>query len=168
MEYPLIIAGEKRGRFTVEQAGLYTVMEAELPGCGEGMYRIWVQGGGERAYLGLMQPWSGGMYLRRKLSRREMERFPKQIEYAGDGIERQEQDESQAQPRPAASALSCPVAAEEVPDSGELLWLRRADGSLVAHDGLSSLVALPSSLRREGKGAVLRIIEGREYIVFRY
>jgi hypothetical protein len=48
------------------------------------------------------------------------------------------------------------------------LWLRRTDGSLVAHDGISSLVALPAKLRRETGGAVLRQIEGKEYIVFRY
>ena len=35
-------------------------------------------------------------------------------------------------------------------------------------DGLSSIVALPSSLRGEKHGAVLKNIAGREYILFRY
>ena len=48
-----------------------------------------------------------------------------------------------------------------------LLWLRRADGSLTAHDGVSGLLALPAVLKNAPGRAVLRQIEGKDYLVFR-
>lgn len=83
MEYPLLLNGKESGKLRVEKQGLYTVMEAYAQGT-EGLVRLWVQGGGEEAYLGVMQPWSGGLYLSRKLSRLEMLSFPQTIEQASD------------------------------------------------------------------------------------
>ena len=168
MEYPIIIGGEERGTLRVSQEGLYTVFEAELPGVYEGMHRIWLHGGGRSAYLGLLQPWSGGMYLRKKYSKSAMHSIPQIVERVSD--KEREFDEKAA---PAAEiepspAQSCPWPAPMPEDEQGLLWLRREDGSMLSHDGISSLVALPASLRRGTKGAVLRQIEGREYIVFRY
>ncbi len=160
MEYPLIIGGSEQGRVRAERDGLYTVFEAELHNVQEGIYRIWLHGGGKSAYLGLMQPWSGGMYLRKKLSRHDMRLFPEPIDYASDMSR-------QAEPEPAAPGPSCPWPPPEPEEEG-LLWLRRTDGSLVSHDGLSGLIALPASLRGPSPGAVLKKIEGREYIIFRY
>ena len=168
MEYPIIIGGEERGSLRVSQEGLYTVFEAELPGVYDGLYRIWLHGGGRSAYLGLMQPWSGGMYLRKKYSKSAMHSIPQIVERVSD-----EEREFAEKPAPAAEieappAQSCPWPAPEPEDEQGLLWLRREDGSMLSHDGISSLVALPAKLRRGTKGAVLRQIEGREYIVFRY
>lgn len=83
MDYPLLLGGEERGILKLERQGLYTLIEAAAPGA-EGLVRLWVQGGGEEAYLGVMEPRSGGLYLRRKLSRLEMSGFPEKIERASD------------------------------------------------------------------------------------
>ena len=61
---------------------------------------------------------------------------------------------------------SCPWPAE-LPEEG-LLWYSRADGSLTAFDGISSLLALPAELRAPDARAVERVIEGRRYLIFRY
>ena len=168
MEYPIIIGGEERGTLRVSQEGLYTVFEAELPGVYEGMHRIWLHGGGRSAYLGLLQPWSGGMYLRKKLSRNAMGGTLQIVERYSN-TERENAEKADAVPaEPEKTYPACPWPAPIEPQAGELLWLRRCDGSLVSHDGRSSLVALPARLRSESPGAVLRIIEGREYMIFRY
>ena len=83
MDYPLLLGGEERGILKLERQGLYTLIEAAALGA-EGLVRLWVQGGGEEAYLGVMEPRSGGLYLRRKLSRLEMSGFPEKIERASD------------------------------------------------------------------------------------
>ena len=165
MDYPIIIDGVEKGRLSVAQQGLYTVYEAELNNVHEGMFRLWLHGGGNCAYLGLLQPWSGGMYLRKKLSRREQEDFPQNIEFASNqekmGLHNKEIAMDNAAP-------VCPYPAPIADDGDELQWFTRPDGSLVSFDGISSLVALPVSLRREAPGAVLRQIAGREYMIFRY
>ena len=83
MDYPLLLGGEERGILKLERQGLYTLIEAAAPGA-EGLVRLWVQGGGEEAYLGVREPRSGGVDLRRKLSRLEMSGFPEKIERASD------------------------------------------------------------------------------------
>lgn len=166
MEYPLIIQGEKQGALSVERDGLYTRMEAWTETGGQ-LRRIWVHGGGRAGYLGVLQPWSGGMYLRRRLSRRELEAFPESIEYASDEPGAGESSAiPQARPQDPEPAPAA-EAEEAIPDE-ELLWLRRPDGSLTAFNGHCSLLALPAELRRGGEGTVLRRINGREYMVFRY
>lgn len=83
MDYPLLLGGERAGTLRVERQGLYTCMEV-CAEAREGLLRIWVQGGGQEAYLGLLQPGEGGMTLRRRLSRRELAAFPPVIEQASD------------------------------------------------------------------------------------
>ena len=83
MDYPLLLKGEETGILHVEQQGLYTCMEARSV-FREGLRRIWVQGGGQEAYLGLLQPAEGGLYLRRRMSRQEMRAFPQMIQQASD------------------------------------------------------------------------------------
>ena len=83
MDYPLLLGGDERGILKLERQGLYTLIEAAALGA-EGLVRLWVQGGGEETYLGVMEPRSGGLYLRRKLSRLEMSGFPEKIERASD------------------------------------------------------------------------------------
>ncbi len=157
MDYPLIIDGVERGRVRMEQEGLYTVFEAELEGVHEGMYRLWVHGGGRSAYLGLMQPWSGGMYLRKKLSRSAMCSFPQIVE-SFSNAEREKNEETVA-------ALKKP---EKTAGEDGLLWQRRPDGSLVSHDGKSWLVALPAKLRRAAPAVCIKNINGSDYLIFRY
>ena len=83
MDYPLLLKGEIRGKLTVEKQGLYTIIEAGAEKS-QGLVRLWVQGQGEQAYLGVMEPKNGGLYLRRRLSRLEMSAFPQKIEQASD------------------------------------------------------------------------------------
>ena len=168
MEYPLFIGGEERGTLRVTQEGLYTVYEAELPGVHEGLYRIWLHGGGQSAYLGLLQPWRGGMYLRKKLSKNAMRGIPQIVERVSDEERESPKIEPQTEEKEEKTPPDCPWPAPLPEEDSGLLWLRRTDGSLVAHDGMSSLVALPARLRSPVKGAALRKIEDKEYIVFRY
>lgn len=242
MTIPVYINQEQAGQLTVSQDGLYTVLEAEVPGISDRLIRLWAHGGGKSACLGVMQPWEGGLYLRRRLSRRELAAFPDPIEFISDreqcGAEKQVEtksihkdvniintteipkgvtlrgnDSSGEAEKDAekqhknvnitlnqdaaecvgettdkekgtddltnslhnnvteeipqrTDARSCPWPAEP-PEEG-LLWYRRADGSLTAFDGISSLLAIPAELHAPAPRAAERVIEGKKYLVFRY
>lgn len=194
MEHPIIIDGNAAGSLTVTEDGLFTVFEATLPECGE-LLRLSVYGGGREGYLGVMQPWSGGLYLRRRLSRSELRRIPEVIEYAApaglctpaeggraaegntDGASAKAEAESvhlSDEPRADSAGGEAEAAAEHdapaAENSGEdgLLWFSRPDGTLTAFDGRGSIVAIPAELRRDAPGAVIKKINGRIYMLFRY
>ena len=189
MDYPLLLGGERAGTLRIEQQGLYACMEVRA-GAREGLLRIWVQGGGREAYLGILQPEGEGLYLRRRLSRRELADFPQVIEQASDrqlppreevNIIQESQEPAQAlllpapapalepdpEPEPEPQPQPEPQAASTV-EPPTLIWQERRDGSLVAKEGSHTLLALPARLRRAPQGADLRRIGGREYLVFRY
>lgn len=185
MEYPIIIDGAEAGTLNVTAEGLFTVFEANVP-AREGLVRLSLYGGGQEGYLGVMQPWSGGLYLRRRLSRRECAALPREIEYAGRaGAADTVHEEAPAQIEEAAEehADNTPTVPEEKPaeetapspaalpipdDAEELLWFTRQDGTLTAFDGRGCIVAIPAKLRRRAPGAVLRRIGGTVYMLFRY
>ena len=191
MDYPLLLGGEKAGTLRIEQQGLYTCMEVTAE-AREGLLRIWVQGGGREAYLGIMQPEGEGLSLRRRLSRRELAAFPQVIEQASDQQlppqeevnitqEPQEPEQTLALPLPApAPTLEPQLEPEPAPppepepqvastvEPPTLIRQERRDGSLVTEEGGHRLLALPASLRHVPQGADLRRIGGREYLVFRY
>ncbi len=196
MEHPIIIDGNAAGSLTVTEDGLFTVFEATLPGCGE-LLRLSVYGGGREGYLGVMQPWSGGLYLRRRLSRSELRRIPEVIEYAApaglcttaeggraaegntDGASAKAEAEAESvqlsdEPRADSAGGGAEAAAEHdapaAENSGEdgLLWFSRPDGTLTAFDWRGSIVAIPAELRRDAPGAVIKKINGRIYMLFRY
>ena len=191
MDYPLLLNGEETGILHVERQGLYTCMEARS-GFREGLRRIWVQGGGQEAYLGLLQPAEGGLYLRRRMSRQEMRAFPQVIQQASDrrlppqeeldiihktqkpplaltllhpDLEPTPDEQAQPLPEPEPQPEAQPAGPVE---PSMLLWQQRRDGSLVAKEGGHILLALPARLRRVPPGAHLRQIGGRDYLVFRY
>lgn len=162
MEYPLIVEGQELGKLNVEKEGLFTVFEAQSRMC-DGLLRLSVYGQGQEAYLGLMQPWSGGLYLKRKLSRSQLRGFPEKIEYAAPA----------GLVLPEIKAVEAPAAESPLPKpqsmgDSTLTWFRRSDGSLVSHDGKTCLVALPAKLREAPPRAVLREIDGLCYMLFRY
>ena len=157
MEVPVLIDGREAGRLRIARDGLYTVLEAELPGRAGEIVRLWVHGGEKSAYLGVMQPWSRGLWLRRRLSRAELREFPDPIEYAADRAG-----------EPAEASAEIPTAPAPEPGEEGLLWTRRPDGTLTAFDGVSRLIALPAKLRTPNPRAVERVIEGQKYLVFRY
>ena len=193
MDYPLLLGGEKAGTLRIEQQGLYTCMEVTAE-AREGLLRIWVQGGGREAYLGVLQPEGEGLSLRRRLSRRELAAFPPVIEQASDrqlplqevNITQEPQalalallpapaptpePEPQPEPEPAPQPEPEPQPEPQLTSTMEpptLIWQERRDGSLVAKEGSHTLLALPASLRHVTQGADLRRIGGREYLVFRY
>lgn len=164
-EYPLMIEGERRGVLTERRDGLFTVLEATVYE-GEGLVRLAAYGGGQEGYLGVMQPLRGGMYLRRRMTRREREVLPEVIEYAAPAGERRAEPESLGKGE--AADMCAIVDGEEQDDGDGLAWYARPDGSLTAFDGQGSIVALPADLRREAEGTVLREINGRRYMIFRY
>lgn len=184
MEYPLIINGVRRGAVRVTQEGLYTVFEAEAEGTEETPVRLALYGGGEEGYLGVMQPWSGGMFLCRRMSRTERAKMPHEIEYAAPAgethgaptaLERTEREperteiekSEQAKVIPAPEAERRDTANEDADGEG-LLWFSRPDGTLTAFDGERSIIALPTHAPG-GKGrAVIREINGKRYMLFRY
>lgn len=184
MEYPLMINGERRGAVRVTQEGLYTVFEAEAEGTEETPVRLALYGGGEEGYLGVMQPWSGGMFLRRRMSRTERAKMPREIEYAAPAGERRGTHNTPERPEreperteiekgkeceviPAPEAERRDTASEDADGEG-LLWFSRPDGTLTAFDGERSIIALPTHAPG-GKGrAVIREINGKRYMLFRY
>ena len=190
MDYPVFIGGEQAGTLRESQSGLYTLFEASLPEDHGGLVRLYVHGGGESAYLGLMTPGGGGLALRRRLSALERRALPAAIAFASDAPEASNapetsdtsgDDAGKALPSPAqdetglhnvsvppqTTLSACPWPAPAPEGDGDLLWLRCTDGTLRAFDGVSGLVAFPAALKRPVRGAELRRIGDADYLVFR-
>ena len=187
MDYPLILGSSPAGTLTESRSGLYTVFEASLPSDPGHLVRLYLHGGGESAYLGLMQPWSGGLFLRRRLSALERRAFPTRIDFASDSpttadtsnaassASAQEEVESAAElpslhnnkPARQSDLSSCPWPAPVPEGDGKLLWMKCTDGTLRSFDGVSTLVAFPTTIRAPKPGMALRRIGGRDYLVFR-
>lgn len=139
------------GTLTVAADGAYLRFRADAPMSG-GVMRLWLIGGGRCEALGVMSPCGGRLRLDRRISRRELARFPGRIERA-----------VLAEQRPAdAKAAPPPPAADD--NNADTLWHRNPDGTLSADiDGVRCL-AIPSALRRPAP--CMRLICGREYVVF--
>lgn len=150
MEIPVYDQARREGLLRIRPEGLYTLFETRLPPR-PGLWRLWLAGGGQQVCLGLLEPRPDGLYLCRRLSRRERCRLPGKPERAlllpnGSAPER---------PRPQAAAVSSPCG-----------WRPRPDGSLV--DPARRLLALPCALGAAPRGARKLTLDGREYLVFRY
>ena len=135
------------GTLIVQREGAYLHFHASAP-MQPGLLRLWLSGGGRCEALGVMQPRDGRLCLDRRLSRRELARFPSEIERA-----------ELAEKRPSPEVLPKP---EDT--IGDIIWYRNPDGSLNAEiDGIA-YIALPASLRRPSPCA--RKIDGRDYVIF--
>lgn len=156
MDYPLFIHGSEAGCVRFRREGLYTVLEAECFQRCEGLVRLWLHGGGESCYLGIMQPQGEGMLLRKKYSRHELLSLPQTIQYASDEEVLHSTRSTAPEPEPAQER-------EE-----DCLWFRGRGGSLIAQDSGGLLIAIPEELRSTRPGLKLRTIEGKKYIIFRY
>ena len=77
----MIYAIHPVGKLTVTPEGAYLRFHAEAPQA-TGLLRLWLSGCGRCESLGLMEPRGGRLVLDRRLSRRELCRFPAQIERA--------------------------------------------------------------------------------------
>ena len=155
MEYPLILGGETRGRVSVSREGLYTVVSATAKSTGE-LTRLWLCGEGESFYLGVMREENGRLCFSKRYTRRECAAFPKNIAFASD-----RKSETKAEKR-----LEVPTEPAQSAD-GDIVWYTGRNGVLTARDGKTRLLALPSDIGRSIPGADIRVIEGREYMVFR-
>ena len=153
MEYPLILGGETRGRVSVSREGLYTVVSATAESTGE-LTRLWLCGEGESFYLGVMREENGRLFFSKRYTRRECAAFPKNISFASDRRS-EPKKHHEASPQPTQSA------------DGDIVWHTGRNGVLTARDGKTRLLALPSGIGRSVPGADIRVIEGREYMVFR-
>ncbi len=135
--YIIIHSNQIIGTLETAADGLYIVFTARCEPVSPRL-RLHVWGEKEHAYLGLMLPENGGLYLRKRLSRLECAKLPNPILYAAEA--------------PAAS-------------SG---WQSAPDGTLRRTEGGVELVAVPRE-RARVPGVplhLLRVIDGREYLVF--
>lgn len=154
-EYPIYIKGKKAGRLWVQRQGLYTLFTAKA--CGTKPVFLQVYGGGKTAPLGRLLPRGGELFLSRRMTRNDMRSWPEKIEYAGDGDPAGDRRQ-QEQPRQNTLAASTP--------ESDRVWYTQQNGVLLCPD--EGLIALPAALR--DKRSVLsriRIINGKEYLVFR-
>ena len=138
--YNILHSGNSIGTLETTSDGLYTVFTARcepvLP-----RLRLSVFGETAHAYLGLMLPEDGALYLRRRLTRLDCAKLPSPILYAA---------EEAAEP-------------EEPSD-----WRPAPDCTLRRMEGGVELVAVPRE-RARVPGVpryLLRVIDGREYLVF--
>ena len=155
MEYPLILGGETRGRVSVSREGLYTVVSATAESTGE-LTRLWLCGEGESFYLGVMREENGRLCFSKRYTRRECAAFPKNIAFASDRkSDTKTEKRHEVPPQPTQSA------------DGDIVWHIGRNGVLTASDRNTRLLALPSDIGRSVPGADIRVIEGREYMVFR-
>ncbi len=138
MDYPIFENAIEIGRLYARQEGLYTVLEASLPGR-RALTRLYLLGETGWRALGVMEPYSGGCRLIRRLSRSEL---PGVIRYASTA--------PQESPAPA-------------PEAG---WVERANG--VLWDQRRGLIAFPAQLRQRTASVRITRIRGKEYIVFHW
>ena len=138
--YNILHSNRIIGTLETTSDGLYTVFTARCELVSPRL-RLCVFGESAHAYLGLMLPEDGSLSLRKRLSRLECARLPNPILYAA---------EEAAEP--------------EEPS----VWRPAPDGTLRRFEGGAELVAVPRS-RARVPGVprhLLRVIDGREYLVF--
>ena len=143
-KYPIYIDGDKRGELRVYTEGLMTVFDARCDKA-KGLVKLYIFGAEGKAYLGTMQPQGSGLRLVRRMSRAALRSFPDKPEYAADRE----------------------VKTQEPEKDGDVLWQLGPKGCLVGRDGDKNLIAIPADGKRLRAGReLLRVIEGREYIIF--
>lgn len=154
MDYPFYYKGKQRGILTLTRSGIYTALRIEADGIDEKILRVSVFGEGRECSLGVAESRDGHMLFEKKLSRNSMKELPR-IEYAAESNGR----------------IDAPAEKQNAADkteNGGLVWKKRADGSLIANDGVSDIIALPAEIRTCTAKCRIKIIEGRGYMLFRY
>ncbi len=138
--YNILYSNRTIGTLETTADGLYTVFTARCEPVVPRL-RLHVWGEKDHAYLGLMLPEGGELHLQKRLSRLECAKLPNPILYA------------------AGEENAPPQAAD---------WRPAPDGTLRRTEGGAELVAVPRErIRVPGvPGRLLRVIDGREYLVF--
>ena len=137
--YNILHSGKTIGTLETSSDGLYTVVTARSEPVAPWL-RLSVWGENAHAYLGRMLPEGDGLYLRKRLTRLDCAALPRPILYAAE--------------------------AAAPPDSSG--WRPAPDGTLRRTEGGAELVAVPRE-RARIPGVprhLLRVIDGREYLVF--
>jgi len=166
--FPVFIDGVLSGKLRVRGEGSMTLFDAECR-FQPGIIRLSVYGGGEEGYLGVLTPEGELLTLHRRLSRSALRGFPREIDHAeraGQTFGTDDPGQTSAAPEPMPTQ---PETACDIPeDTAGLYWYSSPEGVLVCFDGECSLIALPREDERAPANAgALRVIEGREYRVFR-
>lgn len=162
MNYPIFLSGRQAGKLNISRDGLYTLFQARILGA-SGLYRLWLQGEGRSAALGLMFPGPGGLMLHRRMSRLEMKGLPGRIERV-----LALPPDAKPEAWPSKKREEKPAGGVAKPELSGLIWHSHPDGSLTAMDGDQKLIALPAALRKTAPGVRLKEIEGSVYMIFRY
>lgn len=120
MEFPIFINGESCGRLEMQQDGLYTLFEAIVPQLSDEIIKLWLWSGEKGMYLGTMLPQGGVMYLRRKISRRELSVNSTDIEYASNRNKpERKEDEKKPEEKPVEiSEISIETVEAEISEEG--------------------------------------------------
>ncbi len=194
MEIPILIHGRESGRLQIRQEGPYTVFEGRCEDPG-GIMRLSVYGQGREGRLGVMLPESGGLVIRKRLSRAALRDFPGEMEYAapsGETPPEKEETPPQESEAPetesgAAEAEGAPpsadarlpevppneetqgaAAAQETGEGTELLWYTAGDGSLFTTWRGKRYRAVPLAAYGLPERQILerRSIQGIDYAIF--
>lgn len=152
-EYKITEGERSVGTLTLRRDGLYTLVEAAAEPRGE-LTRLYITGAGKSACLGLMKPEGGLVKLRRRLTRLELQALPERIETVSTC--------------PQEELVKPPATKKAQKASLENVWLQMPDGSLVMTAAEEKYIALPAKLRRVPPGVRLYVINGQEYLIFRY
>lgn len=156
-EYPIYIKGKKAGRLWAQRQGLYTIFTAKA--CGTEPVFLQVYGGGKSAPLGRLLPRGGELFLSRRMTKNDMRSWPESIEYAGDGSAAGEKLGQPQEPPPRDSGKANI-------SEGDRIWYALQGGVLLCPG--EGLIALPAALRdKRGVLSHIRVINGKEYLVFR-
>ena len=139
--YPVYIGNEEKGTLTVKEQGLMTCFEVE---CGkkDELVHLSVYGEDKTAYLGTLSPQGDKLCLTKKFSRTELKNMPRKILYAADSELNGKSQEN------------------------GITWYEAQNGVLYADMGAYMLNALPTSGAHFPEDRI-RVINGREYVVFR-
>ena len=163
LSIPILYENKPVGTLTAEPDGLYMVYHGvcTIPGCRR--LRLSVYGEDREAYLGLMLPdASGQLTLRRRLSRMERERLPKDPLFAAEEHSVfPELDPTRREPEP-------PEETVPVPGEDDVFWHAGPDGTLYAVEGSQAWIAIPEARADVPPEArrLLRQIDGGKYLVF--
>jgi hypothetical protein len=170
--YPVILDEKLVGQLTVSRQGLMTRFHVQCP-YREGLIRLSVYGPEhQEGYLGVLIPdGSGGLFLKKELSRRDLEKFPGEIDHCGIAGEHWTEPETEpdTEEEPEAEKMN-ELLTEEGTDveEGDVLWRPAAGGALITTHGGQNLVALPAD--REGlplgKALEIREIDGIRRAIF--
>lgn len=137
-QLPIIIDGNTLGQLNIRREGAYVVCQGNARWNG-GLLRLWLYGGAEPVYLGVLQP---DGTVRKKFSLSEFGRIHGVLTHCGNA----------------------PLEMREAPKETDTLWYLQPDGTLRC----GTYIAFPADGVRlpRGYSGLRRVIEGREYIIF--